>query len=83
MKKLAAICIMALMLTLTSAFAAEISDVVSIPSGTSRSAVHEKIGAPKSESAYGDKEIYALSGGRTAVLRYLDDCFDVGFILIK
>lgn len=82
MRKITSICIMAVMLTLTSAFAAEISDIMTIPSGASRTDVREKIGAPHSVSAYGDKETYTLTGGQTAVLRYLDDSLDVGFILV-
>lgn len=82
MKKIIAIYTAALMLAGTNAFAVDQSAVTDIAIGTAKAEVYERIGAPASATADGRREIYSLSNGRKAVLRYFDDILDDGFILI-
>lgn len=83
MKRIISICIAAVMLAGTTAFAAQESDVTEIAMGTSKADVYAKIGAPQKGSVNGSKETYTLSNGKTAVLHYYDDILHDGFIIIN
>lgn len=82
MKRIICIGILSMMLC-TTALAAEETDALKINNGTDRAAVHDILGEPLSESVYGYKEVYSLDSGKQAVLNYIDDIFEFGFILLN
>lgn len=82
MKKILFIC-MILITAGTAAAAAGDANVTQIPIGSSREEVHALIGAPQTVSAGGYKETYLLENGKSAVLNYIGDTLDTGFIVIN
>lgn len=82
MKRIVLICSALLILGSAGANAAEENAAVAIQRGTARNEVHSVLGTPDRTSNYGEREIYTLSGGRRAVLRYTGDTLDAGFILM-
>ncbi len=70
------------MLGTTTAFAVDRDTVTEIAIGTPRAEIYARIGMPEISSAEGVKEIYTLSNGDRAVLRYYGDILDMGFILV-
>ena len=82
MKKILFTTIAVMLVTSGAAYAATETEISVISHGTSRSAVQEKIGAPDETDISGYRDIYNLSGGKRAVLRYLDGMVDDGYILV-
>lgn len=82
MKKVIFVCTL-LISAATVCTAADKSDISQISTGTSRDEIHSLIGEPQSISAGGYKEIYHLENGKTAVLTYIDDILNDGFIVIN
>ena len=67
----------------TVTLAAEESAITSIEQWTSRTEIHQRLGEPRDMTSGGYKEIYKLSNGKTAVLKYLDNMLESGYILIN
>ena len=83
MKKLLLATITAMLLTGSAAYAATESEVTSISTGDRHAEIHEEIGEPDLTDKYGYKDIYNLSGGKRAILRYCDEVFDSGYIVVN
>ncbi len=83
MKKVIALVAAVCALSSTAALAAEESDVTSMVQWTSRTEIHNRLGEPQNMTSSGYKEIYKLSNGKTAVLRYLDNMLESGYILVN
>lgn len=67
----------------TVSLAAEESPVTAIARWTGRNEIHSLLGAPHTVSGNGYKEIYKLSNGKIAVLKYIDNMLDEGYILVN
>lgn len=65
----------------TSAYALDEGTVRDIPIGAGRAEVYAMLGEGEYKSEY--KETYKLSNGRIAVLSYLNDVLNNGYILIR
>ncbi len=83
MKKVIALVAAMCALSTTAALAAEESDVTSMGQWTSRTEIHNRLGEPQNMTSSGYKEIYKLSNGKTAVLKYLDNMLESGYILVN
>lgn len=56
--------------------------VPAIEQGADKDSVYEQLGEPDSVSGNGNKEIYTLSDGSTAVVQYDEGVLDAGYILV-
>lgn len=71
-----------MLLSAVCASAADIDAVTAIAEGTARGEVYAAIGRGEA-SPNGYKETYRLSNGQTAVLAFVDDVFNCGFVLVN
>ena len=82
MKRLLLIIGALIILTMSTAFAADEQVISGISMGTSRSEIHEILGKADISSANGLKDVYRLSDGKKAVFQYYADILEHGYILI-
>lgn len=57
--------------------------VNSVPIGSERSSIYNRLGEPDTVSSDGSRETYSLSDGSTAVLQYDGEVLDSGYIVVN